>query len=140
MEDKKVYIIITKGKQNKFVNHYGMLVTDGKDYNYVYQCTKYLKNKNGGCVVKVKYEDFLHPDGASGGYRDPIYFIKTELTEEEVEARACEMYNNKYTNLIFNCSDFTRRITKLTPFYTQKNLLIGAIAVTVFLIALNWKR
>ncbi len=132
MNEKIVYVITTTGKYS-WVNHYAIYVTDGKDYNYVYMCTYYLKNKADGCVVKLSWDEFIKG-------RKVIYYFKTDLTEEQVKQKSCEEYSKKYIGLYYVCGDFTRHITKISPFLTQKNLLLGAIAITAFLIAINWKR
>lgn len=91
---KQVYSLITTGYPHKYINHYGILVTDGNNDSYVYHCSGKEKNENGGCVLKTDYKEFTKN-------REPIYFFKTNLNEEEVEKQIKELYNKKWIPLIF---------------------------------------
>ena len=92
-----VYILITSGKTFSFVRHYAILVSGATGGDYVYQCTLYDKNSNGGCAVKTDYTEFLKD-------HTPIYFLKTELTEADVISKVQELENKSWLPLFFNCS------------------------------------
>lgn len=133
MANKVVYVMISSGSSNhlfQFVRHYCIFVTDGVDNNYVYQCTLDSTRTDGGCIIKTDYAEYLKT-------HTPFYYFKTDLTESDVLAKIAEIDNKRWLPLIFTCSDFTRRITKLSPFWSQKNQLIGGLTIIAALIIVN---
>jgi hypothetical protein len=130
MAEKVVYVFVSTGKRIAFIKHYSIFVTDGADYNYVYQCTLDSDRIDGGCIVKTDYTEFLKD-------HNPIYYFKTELTEQDVINKVAELDTKRWLPFIFTCSDFTRRVTKLSPFWSQKNQLIAGIVFVTALIVLN---
>ncbi len=129
--EQQVYIIKVSGVRFPFIYHYGVYINDNGN-QVVYHCQLAKKNEKGGCIIETPFDEFMQG-------RKAINYFKTGLTKDEVLAKIDDIDDKKWTGLFFNCSDFTRRISKLSPIYTQKNYLIAALGLTAFLVLLNIK-
>jgi hypothetical protein len=132
MNSEKIYVIKVTGIRIPLIYHYGIYVEKNNE-KIVYNCVFGEKNDDGGCIIETPFDEFING-------RKVLNYFKTELTEKEVLEKISEINKKKWLGLFFNCSDFTRRITKISPFYTQKNYLIAAIGLVGILILLNYKK
>ena len=132
MPDVNVYILITKGERFSFIHHYAIYVQGAIGGDYVWNCTLDKSNSNGGCSVKEDYTTFIAD-------HEPIYFLKTDLTEDDVNSKIAELNNKHWLSLWFNCSDYTRRFSDISPFYSQKNILIAGLLIAGALVYVNYK-
>jgi len=95
------------------LQHIGFVVKKS-DGIYVYHSTPTSFNKIGGSIVKEPLEEFLES-------RSILSIEPTNLTEEHIVHRCCELADKKFDLLNFNCEHFGYYIKEGKMYSPQLN-------------------
>ena len=120
-----IYIVKTYGRKVRYIYHWAVLVVKDNE-KYVYHNSFHNPiNPWGGSIAKESWDSFTKK-------YEPIDFIRTDLTENEVLERTNPLLHKMYQRIFFNCNDYVMDVApQYTPMAQEKYFYIGIIAIAI---------